>query len=148
MPSIRSIARYWRVAVVFAAAAASSATSILCETVDRIENRTLYVSESDPEHRDALEACLNEDARCERLCDDLLGAPEPGYTRTIRECYLVESGGGYRVETSYRLVGPCEQDYTPDAARWFPDAEQHDATPVWDATPDVDAIPAPPDAAL
>lgn len=144
MPSIGS---FVRVGVVFVAAAASSATSILCEEVDRNEARTLFVSESDPEHRDALEACLNQDAQCERLCDDLLGAPEPGYTRTIRECFLTEQGDGYRVQTSYRLTGPCYEDSFPDAYPWYPDATMdHDAMPAWDAAPAPDATQ--PDASL
>lgn len=144
MPSIGS---FVRVGLVAAAAAASSATSVLCEEVDRIENRSFFVSESDPEHRDALEACLNSDFQCTALCDDLLGVPEPGYTRTIRECFLIDEGGGYRVNTQYRLTGPCYDDLVPDAYPWYDGGgPQPDATP-----PDAeiyDATPAPPDATL
>jgi hypothetical protein len=141
---VPSIGSFVRLGVVVAAAAATSATSVLCEEVDRIENRSFFVSESDPERRDALEACLNSDFACTALCDDLLGVPEPGYTRTIRECYLIEEGTGYRVNTQYRLTGPCYDDYVPDAY-WFPDAaQQPDAAP-----PDAHLLDATaPDAAL
>ena len=139
MPSIGS---FVRVGVVVAAATASSATSILCEEVDRIENRSFFVQESDPEHRDELESCLNNDALCAELCDDLLGVPEPGYTRTIRECYLLEEGTGYRVQTQYHLTGPCQDEILPDADwSWYPDATLHDAEQVPDAAPAPDAAP-------
>jgi hypothetical protein len=139
--AVPSIGSFVRLGVVVAAAAASSATSVLCETVDRVENRSFFVSESDPEHRDALEACLNSDFQCTALCDDLLGVPEPGYTRTIRECFLIEEGTGYRVNTQYRLTGPCYDDYVPDAYPWYPDATPPDAELF-------DAMPAPEDATL
>ena len=144
MPSIGSIVR---VGVVVAAAAASSATSYICETEVWIERGDFTVLADDPEHREALQACLEQDARCEQLCDDLLGAPRPGTTRSIRECYLVAQGNGYRVHTEYEVTQPCESDWElyPDAA-WSPDAAHYpDAAPEPDTLPAPDATP--PDAA-
>jgi len=122
---------------------------MLCETYDVTSSRSFLLDADDPEHREALEACLAQDAECADLCDELLGMPRPEYTRTIKECYLETAPGGYQVHTTYRTTGPCEEDILyPDAA-WYPDAAPSpDTLPEHDATPVYDAEPAPADATL